>query len=61
VSAAAFAALLVLIEEAIKAEPAVVADVEALISRLKAPKGAPLAPQVATDTESLAKQLGETD
>lgn len=49
-------ALLTLIGELISAAPGVIADIEAIIARAKAP-AAPLAPQVTSDTAALAAKL----
>lgn len=56
---AAIAAILTLVEEAVSATPSIIADVETLIARLKAPTGAPLEPQVAKDTVTLAAELAK--
>ncbi len=56
---AAIAAILTLVEEAVAATPTLIADVEALIARLKAPKNTPLEPQVASETATLAAELAK--
>ena len=56
---AAIAAILTLVEEAVSATPSIIADVETLIARLKTPSSAPLEPQVAKDTATLAAELAK--
>lgn len=56
---AAIAAILTLVEEAVTAAPSIIADVEALIARLKAPSTKPLEPQVASETATLAAELAK--
>jgi hypothetical protein len=56
---AAIAAILTLVEEAVTAAPSIIADVETLIARLKAPSNKPLEPQVASDTATLASELAK--
>lgn len=58
-----WAAILALVEAAITAAPALITDVEALVSKLKAnasggdPSTTPLAPQVIADTAALVAAL----
>jgi hypothetical protein len=56
---AAIAAILTLVEEAATAAPAIIADIETLIARLKAPPATPLAPEVTSDTAALAAELAK--
>jgi hypothetical protein len=55
--AATASPLLGLIEAVATETPAIIADVEALVARLKAPTTTPLTPQVTADTAALEEEL----
>lgn len=51
------AAIVAFVEAMITIEPTVATEIEALLARLKSSSTTPLAPQVASDTAALEKEL----